>query len=148
VRTVWHALWAAGSPLADNGPRNNGKTYAEYIWDEGKATGIDPAIVMGIFRQESSYGTQGMAVLTHSLGNMRPMHPGAQLCGGDGCYQYEPNWFRGIDDIYRLLRRYVARGYATADQLIPTWAPPGDFNDDAIYSFSVHQTMHALNAAS
>lgn len=145
VHGIWRALWSAGSPLADNGPRRDHATYAEYLWDRGKTLGIDPAVVMAIFRMESGYGTRGMAVLTHDLGNSRPDAGEQQLCGADGCYAYEGNWFDGIDHIYRLLRRFSAQGYVTLDQVIATWAPPTDGNDDTAYLAGAYQTMQALS---
>lgn len=148
VRGIWRALWAAGSPLANDGPRRGHKTYAEYLWDRGKALGIDPAVVMAIFRQESGYGTQGMATLTHDLGNSRPGIGQQEVCGGDGCYGYDATWFDGIDAIYALLRRYITQGYSSIDQIIAVWAPPSDGNDDIAYLYGVYQTMQALNARS
>lgn len=145
---IWRALWAAGSPLADDGPRRAHETYAEYLWDRGAALGIDPAVVMAIFREESGYGTQGMAVLTHNLGNSRPDVGQQAVCGGDGCYGYEASWFDGIDGIYSLLRRYRGQGYTTLDQIIAVWAPPSDGNNDLAYLAGVHQTMETLYAAS
>jgi hypothetical protein len=142
---ILRALSASGSPLAATSQRRDGKTYAEYIWDEGKASGIDPAVVMAIFRFESHYGTLGMARLTHSLGNIRPVGLQPEICSGDGCYAYANDWFDGVDRIYGLLREYARQGAATVDQVIPIWAPPSDNNDDAAYVAGVRETMQALH---
>jgi len=148
VAAIWQALSAQGSPLADNTPRRDGRTYAEYLWDEGKRRGIDPGMVMGFFNAESNYGIKGIAIRTHDLANERPVPGHPVRCSNDGCYVYDDTWFDGIDRIYGLLADYARRGMDTADRAIPTWAPSTDHNDDAIYSRNVRATMQALTAAS
>lgn len=145
---IQRALRDAGSPLADTRPRHAGITYAQYLWDRGKESGIDPAVAMALFWHESHYGTLGMATLTHDLANARPDTTGPQLCNDDGCYAYDSDWFAGIDRMYALLRRYHSWGLLTVDQLVPVWAPPGDFNDDGAYIESVHETLQRLDLAS
>jgi len=148
VAAIQRALAAAGSPLADEGPRRDGRTYAEYLWDGGQRTGVDPAVVMGFFNAESNYGTRGMAAQTHDLANERSVSGRPSRCSGDGCYVYDDNWFDGIDRIYGLLADYARRGLDTADKVIPIWAPQSDYNDDALMASNVRNTARALNAAS
>jgi len=148
VAAIQQALAAAGSPLADESPRRDGHTYAEYLWDEGKRTGVDPGVVMGFFNAESNYGTKGVATQTHDLANERPVPGRPTRCTNDGCYVYDDTWFDGIDRIYGLLAGYARRGLDTAGKAIPTWAPSSDYNDDAVYSRNVRATMQALTAAS
>jgi hypothetical protein len=144
AQAIWQALAAAGSPLANNGPRRAGRTLAEYLWARGAMTGIDPAVAMALFWHESHYGTLGIAVLTHSLTNMRPAGTQPARCGADGCYAYEADWFAGIDNMYALLQRYRRLGFVTVDQLIPVWAPPNDGNDVGAFMASVRETMYSL----
>ncbi len=148
VGAIWRALWATGSPLANNTPRRDGRTYAEYVWDKGRQTGVDPAVVMGFFRMESHYGIEGIAVHTHSLSNARPIGAQRALCTNDGCYADESTWWAGINDIYALLRAYADRGLTTADTAIPVWAPSSDHNNIRAYRAAVGQTLRTLNAAS
>lgn len=137
------ALRAAGSPLL-NASYADGKDAAEYIWDSGRVLGIDPAVVMGIFKYESAYGTRGVARLTNSVGNIRPLDGQPSFEG----YRQYSSWQEGIDDCYRLLRRYASAGADSVSLAIPTWAPADDNNDPAAYVGAVLNIMASLNAAS
>lgn len=143
VAAIRQALSANGSPIL-NEQFADGKDAAEYIWDAGRVLGIDPAVLMGIFKHESQYGTLGVAVHTHSVGNIRPLAGQPDWHG----YRLYASWQQGIDDCYRLLRQYALHGATTVDQAIPVWAPPTDSNDDTSYISSVMATMSYLNAAS
>jgi len=148
VGAIWRALDAASSPLADNTVRRGGRTYAEYIWDMGRSTGIDPGVMMAFFNQESNYGTKGVAVRSHNPGNLRPMPDRRTVCDVDGCYAYAADWFQGIDDTYGVLRHYADHGMKTVEQAVPVWAPNVDYNDVGAFIDGVHQTMRALAADS
>jgi len=148
VGAIWRALDAAGSPLANNTVRRGGRTYAEYIWDVGRSTGIDPGVMMGFFNQESNYGTKGVAVRSHNPGNLRPISGRQTVCDVDGCYAYAADWFQGIDDTYGVLRHYADHDMKTIEQAVPVWAPNVDYNDVGVFIDGVHQTMRALAADS
>ena len=143
VGAIRAALQAAGSPILQATYADH-KDAAEYVWDSGRVLGVDPAVVMAIFHHESVYGTRGMAVLTHSVGNIRPLLGQPSLDG----YRYYSSWEQGIDDCFRLLISYARHGAGTIPQAIPVWAPPSDNNDDGAYIASVLQTMGDLYAAS
>lgn len=143
VAAIRSALAAAGSP-ALGASYADGKDAAEYIWDAGRVLGVDPAVVMAIFHHESVFGTQGMARLTNSVGNIRPLAGQPSLDG----YRLYRSWQEGVDDCYRLLRSYAQHGAATVPQAIPVWAPPSDNNDDSAYISSVLSTMGSLYSAS
>ncbi len=143
VTAIRDALQAAGSPLLSATFADH-KDAAEYIWDEGRVLGMDPAVLVGIFQHESGLGTQGMARLTNSVGNIRPVGNQPQLSG----YRLYSSWQEGIDDCYRLLRSYVRGGATTVASAIPVWAPPSDNNDDSAYISSVLDTMGSLAADS
>ena len=143
VSAIRAALWAAGSP-ATRARYADHKDAAEYIWDSGRILGVDPAVVMAIFRHESVYGTSGMARLTRSVGNIRPLDGQPQLDG----YRLYRSWQEGIDDCFRLLRSYARHGATTIPQAIPVWAPPSDNNDDSAYISGVLDTMGSLYMAS
>jgi len=140
---IRQALRDANSPLLDATFVDH-KDAAEYIWDEGRVLGIDPAVMLGIFAHESGMGTQGMARATRSIGNIRPVGNQPQING----YRLYASWQEGIDDCYRLLRQYALHGASTVATAIPVWAPPADNNDDSAYISNVLNTMNALNGAS
>ena len=143
VAAIRSALEAARSP-ALHASYADGKDVAEYIWDAGRVLDVDPAVVTAVFWHESKFGTRGMARLTHSVGNIRPL-PGQPALDGYRLYQ---SWEEGIDDCYRLLLSYARHGAATITVAIPVWAPPADHNDVAAYIASVRGTMGALYAQS
>lgn len=143
VAAIRAALRDAGSPMLSAGFADH-KDAAEYIWDAGRVLGIDPAVLMAIFRYESMFGTRGVARLTDSVGNIRPL-AGQPTLGG---YRLYRSWQDGIDDCYRLLRQYVHFGADTVPLAVPVWAPASDNNDPGAYVTAVLDIMSTLYAAS
>ena len=143
VGAIRAALRVAGSP-ALAGTYADHKDAGEYIWDSGRVLGIDPAVVMAIFRYESMFGTRGIAQMTDSVGNIRPLAGQASLGG----YRLYHSWEEGIDDCYRLLRQYARAGATTIPLAIPAWAPASDNNDPSAYVENVLGIMNTLHAAS
>jgi hypothetical protein len=115
----------------------DGKDAAQYIWDAGRVLNVDPAVVMAFFWHESQYGTRGMARLTDSVGNIRPLDGQPELNG----YRFYRSWEEGVDDTYRLLRRYARHGAPDVDSAVPVWAPSTDNNDVAAYVEDVRAAM-------
>ena len=105
------------------------------LYDLGSKYGIDPAFALAFFMQESTFGTQGIARVTHSLGNIRASAGYDQYEG----YRSYPTWEAGFEDWYKLIAdQYVARwGLSTIDQIIPVYAPGADNNDEALYIHNV-----------
>ena len=143
VAAIRATLRQAGSPALDAAYADD-KDVAEYIWDAGRVLGVDPAVVMALFWHESKFGTRGVARLTNSVGNIRPL-AGQPALGG---YRLYHSWEQGIDDCYRLLLSYARHGAATVPLAIPVWAPPTDHNDVHAYIASVLGTMGTLYAQS
>ena len=107
----------------------NGKGQA--LYDYGLQYGIDPAYALAFFMHESTFGTRGMARITHSLGNIRATAGHPQYQG----YRFYQTWEEGFKDWYRLIAdQYVDKwGLSTIDQIIPVYAPSSDNNDEALY---------------
>lgn len=85
----------------------------------------DPAVALAFFDHESSLGTQGVAVQTKSLGNIRCTHDPCVRTEGNGAFQAYYTWTEGIQAWAILLRdTYLAKWrLATVDQIIPRYAP-------------------------
>ena len=132
VAVMNQVLAAYRSPLAGQG---------QALYDLGVKYGIDPAFCLAFFVQESDAGTRGEAVLTHSVGNLRP-EPGAPSMDG---YRYYYTWLEGAEDWYRLISNvYVDQwGLRTVDAIIPVYAPSGDNNDVSTYIDNVEQLVAA-----
>jgi Mannosyl-glycoprotein endo-beta-N-acetylglucosaminidase len=110
------------------------------LYDYGKDYDIDPAFALAFFMHESSFGTQGVAKTTHSLGNIRSTSGYANYDG----YRSYKTWEEGFEDWYRLIaQQYVDKwGLSTVEQIIPVYAPSEDNNDEVSY---IHSIEHAVD---
>jgi hypothetical protein len=116
---IWRVLKVSGSPALDD---------AQALYDEGVRSGIDPAFALAFFLHESTFGTQGVARETHSLGNII-CTPGYHCIGRFRSYA---SWVQGFRDWYALItREYLSHGLKTVDQIIPVYAPANENNVQA-----------------
>ena len=130
-------LTAYGSPMEGEG---------QALYDLGVRYGIDPAYCLAFFVHESGAGTQGEAVLTHNLGNIRAI---AGLPSLDG-YRYFDTWLEGANAWYQLISGIYLKQWklTTVDQIIPVYAPSGDSNDPTAYANGVKQLVAGWRAQS
>jgi hypothetical protein len=137
VSQINRVLATYDSPLVGQG---------QALYDLGVKYGIDPVFCLAFFVEESAGGTRGEAVLTHSVGNLRP-EPGAASLDG---YRYYNTWLEGAEDWYRLISNvYVDQwGLGTVPAIIPVYAPSGDNNDVASYINTVEQLVSTWRAQS
>jgi hypothetical protein len=126
-----------GSPAAGNG-------WALYSLSE--QYGVDDAFALAFFWHESNFGENGMARLTHSLGNLRCIDGAAcvNMLGdtcqvGQSCYAAFPDWPSGFAAWYALIAGplYVGDGRTTVASIIPRYAPAADNNDESAYIANV-----------
>lgn len=114
------------------------------MYDLGLRYGIDPAFALAFFIHESSAGTQGVAVNTKSIGNIR-CTPGYQCLqtSGNGSFRKYVSWEAGIEDWYKLIKElYIGKwGLKTLGQIIPVYAPSADKNNPASYIQHVAQLV-------
>ncbi|BCL82081.1 glucosaminidase domain-containing protein [Ktedonobacteria bacterium brp13] len=132
-------LQANHSPAAGKG---------QALYDLGVRYDIDPAFALAFFMHESSFGTQGEAQTTLSLGNLR-CYTGATCIDQDrGGYAQYATWEDGFQAWYQLIHNfYVAQlGEVTIDQIIPTYAPNADHNDEAAYISSLKTAINTWHA--
>ncbi len=113
---------------------------SQALYDLGVQYGIDPVFALAFFMHESSFGTQGEATKSLSLGNLRCI-PNYRC--EDNFAQFD-SWEEGFKAWYQLIRNfYVAQwGLTTVDQIIPRYAPEGDHNDEAAY---IAALKHAID---
>jgi hypothetical protein len=100
---------------------------AEVMHALGIEYGIDPAFCLAFFIHESTAGTQGVARVTQSVGNIRTT-PGYEDYQG---FRKYASWEEGIEDWYQLIRDlYIGEwGLTTVDQIVPVYAPTSDGNN-------------------
>lgn len=109
------------------------------LYDDGVKYGIDPVYALAFFMQESSFGTQGVATVTHSLGNIRANAGDPQYHG----YRMYSTWEAGFADWYKLMaHQYIAQWkLTTVDQIVPIYAPGSDNNDVTTYIANVKNAV-------
>ncbi len=119
-------LAAYHSPAAGTG---------QALYNLGRAYGINSDFALAFFGHESSFGTQGEARSSLSLGNLRCI-PNFKCQDG---YAWFPSWEAGFQAWYALIRNlYVNQwGLTTIEQIIPRYAPPSDNNNDAAYIYEL-----------
>lgn len=107
----------------------------QVLYDDGIKYNIDPAYALAFFMEESTFGTKGIATVTHSIGNIRATAGQPEYKG----YHLYASWEEGFEDWYKLIaQQYVKqRGLTTVDQIIPVYAPGTDNNNEQQYSNAV-----------
>lgn len=130
-----HVLSAYHSPAAGKG---------QALYDLGVKYGIDPAFALAFFMHESTFGTKGEATGSLSLGNIRCI-PNFR-CRDN--FAWFDTWEDGFQEWYKLMRNlYVAQwGLTTVDQIIPTYAPAADHNDESAYINSLKHSLDTWHA--
>lgn len=123
-------LASHGSPAAGQG---------EEIFQRCTAAGIDPAVALAFFACESTFGTAGVAVDTHSWGNIK-------RTDGDGYVTY-PNFVEGLQGWLDLMNNLYVQptseggfGVTTAAEAIPIYAPSFE-NDTQNYINNVTELV-------
>lgn len=113
----------------------------QVIYDEGVKRGINPAVALAFFIKESSAGTAGIARETNSWGNIRGDNgPAGGIRGFKAYNNFEEgvkDWYRLIDDKYLAQPSEGGRGYTHLSQVIRTYAPQSDGNNEKNYVATV-----------
>lgn len=132
----------AHSPAAGTG---------QSLYDLGVQYNIDPVFALAFFMEESSFGTAGVATITHSLGNMRcvPQYK-CYVDPKNGGYASFDTWEQGYEAWYQMISGsgYVGAGLTTVEQIIPKYAPSADNNNEAQYIQNVEQAVDRWRSGS
>ena len=95
---------------------------------------IDDVYALAFFWHESQFGRLGVAVVTHSFGNII-CTPGYPVCVGR--FRWYASWQAGCLDWFRLLAtEYLPRGLDTVERIVPVYAPASE-NDVSAYIAAV-----------
>lgn len=131
VEQIQEFLTKVGSPAAKE------PGFSQALYDASTERGIDPAVAVGFFLQESTCGKYGRAVENHSLGNIKGRAP--ESGGTDGTFRKYDSWAEGARDWARLIdESYVQkRGLQTMSQVISVYAPGSDGNNERGYVATV-----------
>jgi hypothetical protein len=111
------------------------------LYDLSVKYGIDDAYALAFFEHESTFGTTGVATVTHSLGNIRCS--AGYVCKSG--YRAYSSWQQGEEDWYQLIRTlYVNQWHlVTVSQIVPVYAPQSDGNDVPGYIAAVLSSVAA-----
>lgn len=96
-----------------------------------RGAGVDPAVLLAVFRKESTYGRFGKAARTRSWGNLRDP--------ATGQFKSYGSWTAGAADTARLLAVYgrnqirPGRNTSTVQTMPYVWAPSSDGNAPDAY---------------
>ncbi|MBZ0189751.1 MAG: hypothetical protein K8F91_26125 [Candidatus Obscuribacterales bacterium] len=125
-------LLKMGSPAAKE------EGFAQALYDATTERGIDPAVAVGFFLQESTCGRYGRAHDNKSLGNIKGTAP--ESGGSDGTFRRYNTWAEGARDWARLIdESYVGkRGLTSLSQVIGVYAPSSDGNNESRYVATVN----------
>ena len=118
------------------------------MYNLGVKYGIDPVFALAFFMHESLFGTTGEARATLSLGNSRCIPTRPCIDQNRGGYAKMYSWEDGFDQFYKLIRNlYVAQwGLVTIDQIIPTYAPNSDGNNEKEYIATLKHEIDTWHA--
>lgn len=131
VDQIQEFLTKMGSPAAKE------EGFSQALYDACTNRGIDPAVAVGFFLQESTCGKYGRANGNHSLGNIKGTSPESHQ--SDGTFRKYETWAEGARDWARLIdESYVQkRGLETMSQVIGVYAPSSDGNNERQYAATV-----------
>ncbi len=109
------------------------------LYTLSQAYGIDDAYALAFFKEESQFGTTGVARLTKSLGNIR-------CTAGYTCrygYRSYADYPSGYADWYQLIVNVYLHQWhlRMVQQIVPRYAPATDGNDPAAYSVAILQSV-------
>jgi hypothetical protein len=125
-----------GSPACGTG---------QALYDLSQQYNIDDAFALAVFFNESTFGTQGEAQYTRSLGNLRPVS--GEDFESDG-YAGFNSWPDGYRAFYSLIAGplYVQGGLTTPETILARYAPSDDSNDPQHYATVVESAMSMWRA--
>ncbi len=131
VDQIQEFLTKMGSPAAKE------QGFSQALYDACTNRGIDPAVAVGFFLQESTCGKFGRANSNLSLGNIKGTSPESGQT--DGTFRKYSSWAEGARDWARLIdESYVQkRGLETMSQVISVYAPSSDGNNERKYVATV-----------
>ena len=90
---------------------------------EGVKYGIDPIYALAFFMNDSIFGTEGLALLTHSLGPLPTPVTAACHCQDAHGYRRYATWDDGIVDWFQYIHDYYVKqlGLTTVSQIVSVY---------------------------
>jgi hypothetical protein len=109
------------SPAVGKGP---------LFYEEGVKYGIDPIYALAFFMRDSIFGTEGLALVTHSLGPLPTPVTLTCHCQDSHGYRRYATWNESITDWFRYMRDYFVKqlGLTTVSQIISVYLRTNDIS--------------------
>ncbi len=104
---------------------------------------INPLLVLFMYKQESSYGTKGVATLTKSIGNERGIGPAGSYFG----FAAYNNMSEALNATIKNMKRLISSGYTSINQLISKWAPSTENDTNAYVKSLIIGIYNQVNTA-
>ncbi len=121
---------------------------ADELYDIIVGYGLDPAVALAFFAQESQFCTTGICAShdMHSWGGNRAAHDPDREAGivqaRSGPFVSYNSWEDGLRDWCELiLNRYIGQGLDTVEKAVPVYAPAFDGNDPDAYTNAIRRRV-------
>ena len=123
------------SPAAGKGP---------LFYEEGVRYGIDPIYALAFFMRDSIFGTEGLALLTHSLGPLPTPTTVTCHCQDSHGYRRYASWDDSITDWFRYMHDYFVKqlGLTTVSQIVSVYLRT---NDISAIDFTIKEIEHRVD---
>lgn len=119
--------------------RSSAAGNGQLFYDEGVKYGIDPIYGLAFFMRDSTFGTVGLARVTHSLGPIpAPVTSGCHCTDFHG-YRSYATWQDGISDWFQYMHDYFIQqmGLTTVSQIVSVYVTTND-------TLAIHATIQAI----
>jgi len=117
------------------------------FYQEGVKYGIDPIYALAFFMRDSIFGTEGLALVTHSLGPLpTPTTATTATCNCQDSQGYRryATWDESIADWFRYIHDYYVKqlGLTTVSQIVSVYLRT---NDASAIGFTIMEIEHRVD---
>jgi Mannosyl-glycoprotein endo-beta-N-acetylglucosaminidase len=114
------------------------------FYEEGVRYGIDPIYALAFFMRDSIFGTEGLALLTHSLGPLPTPATVTCHCQDSHGYRRYATWDESIADWFQYIHDYYIKqlGLTTVSQIISVYLRT---NDTSAIDFSIKEIEYRVD---
>jgi hypothetical protein len=114
------------------------------FFQEGVKYGIDPIYALAFFMRDSIFGTEGLALVTHSLGPLPTPTTATCHCQDSHGYRSYATWDESIADWFRYIHDYYVKqlGLTAVSQIVSVYLRT---NDASAIDFTIKEIEHRVD---
>jgi hypothetical protein len=114
------------------------------FFEEGVKYGIDPIYALAFFMRDSIFGTEGLALFTHSLGPLPTPTTGKCHCQDAQGYRRYASWDDSIADWFQYMHDYYVqqKGLTTVGQIVSVYLRT---NDTSAIDFAIKEIEYRVD---